>query len=150
VAEEGRLSIDKTNELIGAWTLASMQFVFDDNGERVEIYGPHPAGVIVLTAQGRMVGIITAGAETQRANTDATALLRGMLAYSGPYRIEGDKFITSVDIAWHPSWIGTEQVRFFRVAGDRLTITTAPQTLSRHGDRMGRGILEWRREGVDK
>lgn len=122
-----------------------MRFVFDDNGERIDPYGPHPDGVIVLTAQGRMAGIITPGAEAQRAITDAATLLRNMLAYSGPYRIEGDKFVTNVDIAWHPSWIGTEQVRFFRVAGDRLTITTPPQTLPRYGNRLGRAVLEWRR-----
>jgi hypothetical protein len=134
------------HQILGAWTLRSMQFVFEDNGERIDVYGAHPTGVIVLTAEGRMAGIITSGAEAQRANTDATALLRGMLAYSGRYRIEGDKFITTVDIAWHPSWLGTEQVRFFRVEGDRLTITTAPQTLPSHGKRFCRGILEWARE----
>jgi hypothetical protein len=133
------------NNLLGAWELVSLHFVFDDNGERVNPHGPHPAGVIVLTER-RMVAIITSGAEAQRANTDAAALLRGMLAYSGPYRIEGDKFITTVDLAWHPSWIGTEQVRFFSIDGDRLTITTAPQTLPRFGERLGHGVLEWRRD----
>ena len=134
-----------SNSPLGAWTLVSMHFVFDDNGERVEVYGPHPDGVIVLTEQGRMAGIITPGAETQRANTDAATLLRNMLAYSGPYRIEGDKFVTKVDIAWHPSWVGTEQVRFFRVEGDRLFIATPPHTLPRYGDRLGHSVLEWKR-----
>ena len=66
-----------------------------------------------------------------------------MLAYSGAYRIEGDKFITKVDIAWHPSWVGTEQVRFFHVEGDRLKITMAPQAMPRYGARIGTGVLEW-------
>lgn len=131
--------------LVGTWKLVSLQFVFDDNGQRVDPHGPHPEGVLIMTPDGHMAGIITSGAEAQRANTDPTALLRGMLAYSGRFRIEGDKFITAVDIAWHPSWIGTEQVRFFGVVGDRLTITTAPQTMPRYGERIGRGVLEWRR-----
>ena len=30
------------NSPLGAWTLVSMQFVFEDNGERVDIYGAIP------------------------------------------------------------------------------------------------------------
>jgi hypothetical protein len=133
------------NILFGAWKLVSMQFVFDDNAEIVNTYGSDPDGAIVLTPEGYMVGLITSGAAAQRANLQPAALLRGMLAYSGPYRIEGDKFITTVDVAWHPSWLGTEQVRIFRVEGDRLFITTPPQTLPLHGNRLGRGVLLWRR-----
>jgi Lipocalin-like domain len=33
-----------------------------------------------------------------------------------------------VDTAWHPAWIGTEQVRFFKVDSGVLSITTAWQT----------------------
>lgn len=137
--------MNNANDLFGAWKLVSMQFMFDDNAETVDVYGATPDGVIVLTPEGRMAGIITSGGAAQRANPDAAALLRGMLAYSGAYRIEDDKFITQVDVAWHPSWLGTEQVRFFRVEGDRLFITTPPQTLPRYGNRLGRGVLMWRR-----
>jgi hypothetical protein len=39
-----------------------------------------------------------------------------MIAYSGSCRVEdGDKLIIRVDTAWHPAWIGTERVRFFKV-----------------------------------
>ncbi len=68
-----------------------------------------------------------------------------MLAYSGPYRIEGDKFVTSVDVAWHPSWVGTEQVRHIRFVDDTLEITTPQQTMPLYGKRQGRGVLMWRR-----
>jgi hypothetical protein len=139
-----------SNNPLGVWTLVSMQFVFDDTGERVDVYGAHPDGVIVLTPEGHMIGIITTGAKAQRADPDTATLFRNMLAYSGPYRIEGDKFITNVDIAWHPSWVGTEQVRFFRVEGDRLFITTPPQTLPRYDARLGHAVLEWRRNPVTR
>jgi hypothetical protein len=35
----------------------------------------------------------------------------------------------NVDIAWDESWIGNEQVRSFRIDGDRLHIEAAPPTL---------------------
>jgi hypothetical protein len=134
---------EAASNLVGTWKLVSMQFVFDDNGDRVDVYGAHPAGFISLGADGRMMGIITVANGERQANTDPAALFRGMLAYSGPYRIEDDKFITKVDIAWHPSWVGTEQVRFIRFVDDRLEITTPPQRLPLYGKRVGRGVLVW-------
>jgi hypothetical protein len=41
------------------------------------------------------------------------------------YRVEGDKWITKVDVAANPGWVGTEQTRFFRVDGERLQESTA-------------------------
>jgi hypothetical protein len=38
------------------------------------------------------------------------------------YRVEGDKWITKVDVAWNPEWVGTEQIRSFTVEGDRLQV----------------------------
>ncbi len=134
-----------SSNLVGTWKLVSMQFVFDDNGERVDVYGASPAGYISLGSDDRMMGIITAANGERQANTDPAALFRTMLAYSGTYRLEGDRFIVTVDAAWHPSWVGTEQVRFIRIDGDRMEITTAPQTLPLYGKRIGRGVLAWRR-----
>lgn len=65
-----------------------------------------------------------------------------MMAYTGDCRIEGDdKFITRVDLAWHPAWNGTEQVRFFKLDGDTLSIITAQQPNPMLAGRMGRGII---------
>lgn len=67
-----------------------------------------------------------------------------MLAYSGLYRIEGDRFVTEVDVAWDRDWVGSRQIRFWRIEGDLLSIETAPQLASADG-RTGRGIVVWRR-----
>ena len=46
-----------------------------------------------------------------------------MMAYSGRYRLRVDGcFITIVDSAWYPAWIGTEQTNFFTLDGDTLSI----------------------------
>ena len=77
-------------------------------------------------------------------DADGAALFKSMMAYTGNFRIEGkDKFITDVDLAWHPGWNGTEQTRFFKVEGDTLSITTAQQTHPMFPGRMGRGIITW-------
>ena len=36
-----------------------------------------------------------------------------MIAYTGRWWIDGEKFVTQVDGAWDPGWVGTEQVRHF-------------------------------------
>jgi hypothetical protein len=73
-----------------------------------------------------MVGIVTAeGRKPATTDEERAALLRTMFAYSGMYRFEGDKWITSVDVSWNPAWIGTEQVRFYKLDGNRLEVTAA-------------------------
>jgi Lipocalin-like domain len=56
-------------------------------------------------------------------------LLNGMAAYTGIYRIEGDKWITKVDVAWNPERVGSEQARFFRLEGDRVYVTSTWRTM---------------------
>jgi hypothetical protein len=34
-----------------------------------------------------------------------------LVAHSGTYTTEGDKWTTSVEVAWNPEWVGTKQVR---------------------------------------
>ena len=69
-----------------------------------------------------------------------------MLAYSGKYRTEGNKIVIKVDIAADEFWNGTEQVRYFRLEGDRLHIEAAPQPYANFGGKVMRGILIWARD----
>lgn len=66
-----------------------------------------------------------------------------MVAYTGMYRIEGDKWITKVDVTGNPALVGTEQARFFRVDGDWLQEMTAWTPRSEKG--MGRAVIAWER-----
>ena len=83
-----------------------------------------------------------------RALTDEerAAAFRSTLAYSGKYRTEGNKIVIKVDIAADESWNGTEQVRYFRLEGDRLHIEAAPQPYANFGGKVMRGILIWARD----
>jgi len=88
---------------------------------------------MVLTREGRMIGIITAE-NRQSGSSDANrvvALHKSMFAYSGKYRIEGNDFITAVDVSWNEAWNGTEQRRHFKFEGEKLILETppAPSTL---------------------
>ena len=40
--------------------------------------------------------------------------------------MENEKVVHPVDISWNEAWTGTDQVRFFKLDGNILTITAAP------------------------
>jgi len=111
---------------MGVWKLVSWQVIVGDEPPQ-NAFGAHPKGFLVLTREGRSIALTTA--ENRRAGRDdnaQAALHRSMLSYSGKYRIEGEDFITTVDVSWNEEWNGTEQRRHFRFEGDRLIIESAP------------------------
>ena len=137
-----------TSALLGVWILRSYQLEDVASGKRTDTFGPNPSGVLVLHPDGRMIGVITAKPGAQPA-TDAERAdaYRNMVAYSGRYRLEPpDGFVTTVDVAWFPGWVGTKQARTYKLDGDRLDIVTAPTKTPRTGDALVRGVLSWERE----
>lgn len=112
----------------------------------VPVWGEHPNGYLVVTSS-RWIIVQTAEGRTV-ANTDAerSAAFRSMLAYSGRYRVEGDKIVIKVDIAGDETWNGVEQVRFWRIEADRLHIEAAPQPYANVGGKVMRATLIWARE----
>jgi Lipocalin-like domain len=77
---------------------------------------------------------------------ERAALQKSMLAYSGKYRVEGDDFITTVDISWNEIWNGTEQRRHYRIEGDRLFIDSAPAPSITNPGKTDFRRLVWERE----
>jgi hypothetical protein len=47
-----------------------------------------------------------------------------MFAYAGTYSVEAGKITHHVDISWNEVWNGTDQVRYYEVNGNTLTITS--------------------------
>src|SRR5690349_14628902 len=112
--------------LIGSWKLLSWQVIAEDGTAR-DIFGAKPKGYLVLTPEGRSIVLTTAeGRKAGMGDAERAALHKSMLAYSGRYRIEGNDFITKVEVSWNEDWNGTEQRRHFRIEGDKLFIDSAP------------------------
>jgi hypothetical protein len=113
-------------QLIGTWKLTSWvtQVIGEDSREP---YGPNPKGRLVITPEGHWIVIITAANRQSPKTTDEkAALLDSMLAYSGKYRIDGNKITTRVDMSSNEIYTGAnqDQTRFFRVEGEKLDIRT--------------------------
>jgi hypothetical protein len=108
--------------LIGVWILRSAYIELVDTKEKAFPFGDNPRGVLVLDQGGRMTAIITPALQPD----DPPPPPQKFAAYSGRYRIEpGGRFVTDVDIAWLPTWLGTAQARnfFFTTANFTLSLT---------------------------
>jgi hypothetical protein len=139
---------DDRAKLIGIWKLTAFDAEFQQSGERrPALGGKRSSGYLIFTAEGRMMALITG--EGRKAGTtpeERAALFNSMLSYSGMYRLDGNKFITKVDHSWNEAWNGTDQMRFYKLAGDKLEIVSAWTPHPTLPERpMVRGILSWDR-----
>ena len=109
----------------GAWQLLSYSVEQQSNGDTFAPMGDTPSGYVIFTPEGRLSFMLSAeGRRPGESAEERSALLSSMIAYTGTYRLEGDRWITQVDVAWNPEWVGTEQTRFFTIDGDVLTVHT--------------------------
>jgi hypothetical protein len=131
--------------LVGNWKLVSVQVIVD-NGAPQAYLGEHPKGYLILTPEGRMMALATSDTRKPSASdAERAELWKSMFAYTGKYRIEGNDFVTIVDVSWNEEWNGTEQRRHYNLDGNTLTIETVPQP-SPFDKRTSYAKLVWERE----
>ncbi len=128
--------------LFGAWTLLAA-YVDIPGKPRIDYFGDAPVGTLILASSGRMVALLTAGDRGTAA--DAAALFGSMLAYAGTFTADATTFVTTVDAAWVPGWVGTRQTRHYVIAGDHMTIRSDPMRAPQSPDVESVVVLEWRR-----
>jgi hypothetical protein len=145
IAVSSTVRAGNSDALIGNWKLVSWQVVVGDGIQNP--FGSSPRGYLLLTREGRSMAITTAdNRKGGEGVTERAALQKSMLAYSGRYRIEGDDFITTVDVSWNEVWNGTEQRRHYRIEGDRLFIESAPAPSILYPGKTDFRRLVWERE----
>jgi hypothetical protein len=138
---------DDKEKLYGVWKLDSFLFEDAQTKGKKGLFGEHPKGFLILLPTGRMAGIVTAdGRKVPQSDPDRVAAFQSLIAYSGKFRLEGDKFLTRVEVAWNEAWVGTDQARTFKLEGDKLFIISTTQPHVNFGGRMMTGILSWDRE----
>ncbi|UTH72760.1 lipocalin-like domain-containing protein [Chromobacterium sp. IIBBL 290-4] len=139
---------ERDSKLHGSWRLLSFELELQASKERTQPWGSAPNGYLIFGADGRMMALVTAKAREPGAEDEKlAALFRTMMAYTGRYRIDGDRFIVAIDASWNEAWNGTEQARFYQLDGDALHVFTdwMPNPLAA-GNAMGRGVLGFTRE----
>jgi hypothetical protein len=130
---------DDREKLLGIWKLVSWEKETIATGQRKPYLGNSPTGYLIFTPEGRMMVLITGeGRLGLNTNQHCAELFSSMYSYTGTYQVQGDKWITKVDVAWNPGWVGNNQIRSFKVDGNRLQNTT--------GGRTEKDIITWERE----
>ena len=125
------IDIDK---LYGTWKLVSFTSRVVATGETTDVFGRSPSGFLSYSRDGRMNAILVRDkrprpADMAQATTEEKAqLLTSMYAYAGTFTVEGNTVTHHVDISWNENWTGTHQVRNVRLEGDKLYISTNPQS----------------------
>jgi Lipocalin-like domain len=134
---------DEAAAVTGVWILRSAYVELVDKKEKALPFGDDPRGVLILDEGGRMAAIITPSLHPG----DAPPPPRKFAAYSGRYRIEpGGRFVTDVDIAWLPTWLGTQQGRNFSISNGKLHIATDPAPFEWLDGAVGVGVVIFARE----
>ena len=123
---------DPRQRLLGTWKLIAAVREEIPSGTKTDFLGSSPTGYINYAPDGRMIVLNVGNGRSKPAGANATpaeaeALFRSMTSYGGTYTIDGNEITHHVDVSWNESWTGTDQVRFFKLEGDSLTIKTAPQ-----------------------
>jgi lipocalin-like protein len=135
--------------VLGTWKLMSYVREVLDSNERFNQFGEDPAGYLGYSADGRMYAIfvrqdrITPG-DVVPTDEEGVKLLGTMVAYAGTFTLDAEKVVHHIDVSWNQAWTGTDQVRYYQLSGNMLTITTAPYRSYQDG-RQGRSVLVWRK-----
>lgn len=117
----------------GTWKLRSVSAWVDGKEANPAAYGEKPVGFIHYLPGNRMAAVISydgrkpmEGDRLKATDAERAKAYATFLAYTGTFRIEGDKVIHSVDSSSYQNDVGSEQVRFFRKEGDTLYLESVP------------------------
>ena len=138
---------DDRAKVIGIWRLVAYEIEIQATGQKEPVMGKNPTGYTVFTPEGRVWFVLTGeGRKAAKTNEDRAELLNSLVAYTGMYRIEEDMWITKVDVAWNPEWVGTEQTRSFTLYGDRPQVLTPWRVMPNWAEKgMTRSIITFER-----
>jgi hypothetical protein len=132
------MSRDIASEFVGTWRLASYSAV-TSSGETIYPMGPNVRGRIIYDAGGRMAvqlgnadrSAFAAGDPGAASAAEVRTAFDGYLAYFGAYTVDAGRgtVVHHLEMSLNPNWIGVDQVRYFDLHGDWLTLKTPPMVM---------------------
>ncbi|NHN83259.1 hypothetical protein GOB93_01200 [Acetobacter musti] len=133
--------------LTGTWELVSYQVELKETGEFIDAMGDSPRGRVIFTPDNWVAfNLEGTGRQPAATESDRAALMKRLVAYIGRYRIEGNQWITSVETAWAPEWVGSEQRRTVTTDGEYANVLTPWRHMPNWGDgKLSRSIIRFRR-----
>ena len=115
--------------LLGTWKLISAIREEKPSGVKTDLFGSNPTGFLNYSPDGRMLTLIVRGDRKRPAGypispEQAEGLFRSLMTYAGTWEIRGDEVFHYVDASANEIWTGSEQKRFYKLDGDRLSLST--------------------------
>ena len=108
---------DVAKRLHGVWRLTSLKLrIVGDDPFETDVFGSNPNGYLIFTTEGRMAASRHRSKPPQHQS------------YTGKYTVEGDKWTTKVDVSWNEVYNSEDQVRYFKLEGDLLSVRTPEQS----------------------
>jgi hypothetical protein len=136
--------------LAGAWKL--LVFEFRSEGQVVFPFGTNFSGLCLYDTTGYMSMQIMRGDRPRFAVNDqqagapdeVAAAFTGCYSYFGTYVVDETHGVVVHHVAQSlfPNWIGTDQVRFYRISGERLIVAAPTQQVRGH---LMDAMLVWER-----
>lgn len=148
------------DQLIGAWSLVSVETI-RSNGEIIyPFYGKHPEGLIMYDRSGWMSVQISSDPLPTVPSSDSwegflaappsekVAAVDGYYAYCGTWTLDSSKSTVTHHItqSLRPGELGDEAVRHYALDGDRLALTAKSHEMGEDHERK----LVWQRVGKDQ
>jgi len=135
------------SSIVGGWKVISLTTKEVVTGKTDQPYGARPGGHRIFTRGGLVMSLLVAENRNVPGgyyvnNFDRAQLFGSMSAWSGTYRVDGNKVVVVADAAWNPSWSGREYL--VEINGSRLTMTSAPFESWRNGQKVV-GIVAFER-----
>ena len=89
--------------LLGIWKLVSYEVEIQETGEIIYAMGKKPSGFACFTKNNYVMVTLTGDDRKMAENDQERAhLLNTVVSYAGTYRIDGNEWVTSVQVAWNP------------------------------------------------
>jgi Lipocalin-like domain len=138
------------SSVVGTWRLQSYLRHDVATGENTKPWGERPTGYLTYLPDGHMLVVMTSEARQLVPSTDekfvekSSQLIFNMTAYAGKYEVRDSRVFHHVEVAWLPTWVGTDQPREYSFEGDSLSIRTQAIKNARDG-REYVYVLVWTR-----
>ncbi len=136
-------------EVVGVWRLVDC--VAARGAERWRPHGEAPIGRLVYSAGGRVIVVLGDRERLPFAKADprggapeeCVAAMSSFAAYTGDWRVEGDRLVHAIALAWAPPWTGQTLVRHAVFTGDTLRLSAPTTAVAGAGWDLH---LDWARE----
>jgi hypothetical protein len=123
--------------IVGTWRLISFQGR-NANGDCRPALGENAQGLLVYTADGHMIAILSEAGRRPFNSRDvrggtpeeALAAVNSYVSYSGRYEVDGDTVTHHVELSLFPNWVGEDQTRRLRITEDKLILNTPAFSVS--------------------